>query len=137
MKIIYSILFLGMAFMLNGQNSHNIIVNIQDISSNQGQMLVKLYNAEETYRKVIFKLERAEISDNKAQVTFEGLENGVYAFAVFHDKNGNGKMDFNFLGIPKEPVAASNNARGFFGPPDFEAAKFEVKNKDVLQRIKM
>jgi uncharacterized protein (DUF2141 family) len=28
------------------------------------------------------------------------------------------------MGIPREGVAASNNARGHFGPPKFEAAAF-------------
>ena len=32
---------------------------------------------------------------------------GTYAIAVFHDLNGNGKLDRNFFGIPSEPYGFS------------------------------
>ena len=37
-----------------------------------------------------------------AQVTFKDLPQGSYAVSVLHDENGNGKMDKNFVGMPKE-----------------------------------
>ena len=46
--------------------------------------------------------------------------------AAYHDENGNGKLDTNFLGIPSEGVAASNDAKGTMGPPSYEKAKFAV-----------
>ena len=58
--------------------------------------------------------------------TFEGLESGMYAVSLFHDENDNGKLDANFMGIPREPYAFSNNAKGFFGPPTFQDCQFEV-----------
>ena len=41
------------------------------------------------------------------------------------DENSNGKMDTNSMGIPREGVGASNNAKGNFGPPKFDAAAFQ------------
>ncbi len=49
---------------------------------------------------------------------------GTYALACFHDENGNGKLDTNWLGIPNEGMVASNHAKGRMGPPKFEDAKF-------------
>ena len=46
---------------------------------------------------------------------------------LFLDLNGNGEMDTNFLGIPKEPFGFSNNAKGKLGPPSFDAAAFQVR----------
>mgnify|MGYP005997300017 FL=1 len=43
-------------------------------------------------------------------------------------------MDTNFLGIPKEPIGMSNNAKGFMGPPKYKDAKFNV-TKDVVLTI--
>lgn len=43
---------------------------------------------------------------------------------MFHDENSNGKLDRNFMGIPREGVGASNGARGHFGPPKFGDAEF-------------
>ncbi len=54
------------------------------------------------------------------------LPYGEYAIAIFVDANGNGKMDKNFLGIPKEQYGFSNNVMGRMAAPSFEQAKFEV-----------
>jgi uncharacterized protein (DUF2141 family) len=43
-------------------------------------------------------------------------------YVAFQDVNGSGKLDKNFLGIPKEPCGFSNGARGSAGPPKFSAA---------------
>jgi uncharacterized protein (DUF2141 family) len=51
---------------------------------------------------------------------------GEYAVAVFADMNGNGILDSNFIGIPKEPVGVSRDAKGGFGPPSFADAAFKV-----------
>jgi hypothetical protein len=39
----------------------------------------------------------------------------------FRCENSNGKLDTNFVGIPREGVGASNDAKGHFGPPKFDA----------------
>ena len=44
-----------------------------------------------------------------AQVVFADVPQGTYAVSVFHDENLNGKLDKNFVGIPKEGYGASNN----------------------------
>ncbi len=61
---------------------------------------------------------------------FVGVPDGTYAIAVFHDENGNGKLDKNFIGIPAEGVGVSNNRFPFIGPPSWKDAKF-VLNKDT------
>jgi uncharacterized protein (DUF2141 family) len=57
---------------------------------------------------------------------FPGLKPGRYAVAVYHDENDNGELDTNLLGIPTEGYGFSNDATGFAGPPDFDAAAVEV-----------
>ena len=42
------------------------------------------------------------------------------------EANENEKLDNNFIGIPKEEYAFSNNARSTFGPPNFESASFTL-----------
>lgn len=55
-------------------------------------------------------------------VRFRDLPPGGYAAVAFQDVNGNGKLDKNLLGIPREPYGFSNSARGSAGPPKFSAA---------------
>ena len=52
---------------------------------------------------------------------------GDYAVSVFHDENSNGKLDRNFMGMPKEGVGKSNDAAGHFGPPKYDDARFSYK----------
>jgi uncharacterized protein (DUF2141 family) len=59
-----------------------------------------------------------------AQVVFTGIPQGVFAVMVFHDENRNGKLDKNFVGIPKEGYGASNNPAKKMRPPNFDEAKF-------------
>lgn len=63
------------------------------------------------------------------------LQPGEYAFSIFYDSNNNGELDTNFIGIPKEPVALSNNAVPRFGPPKYKDAVFSLGEEPVTQRL--
>jgi uncharacterized protein (DUF2141 family) len=69
----------------------------------------------------------------KSAVIFSNLDPGRYAIILFHDENGNGKLDKNALGVPTEPYGFSNNVQGFLGPPAFEktAMRLDAGNKAV------
>ena len=58
---------------------------------------------------------------------------GSYAISVFHDENGNGKVDKTWYGKPKEGVGASNNPKLGFGPPGFDESTvlLDEKHSDV------
>jgi uncharacterized protein (DUF2141 family) len=58
---------------------------------------------------------------------FRGIPAGTYGASAFHDQNANGKLDTNFMGVPIEDYCASNDARGFMGPPSFDDAKFTYR----------
>ena len=64
-------------------------------------------------------------ADGISDAIFEGLAPGRYAVLAFHDVNGNGILDVNFLGIPREPLGFSNRYRGK-GAPAFSAAALAV-----------
>jgi uncharacterized protein (DUF2141 family) len=77
-----------------------------------------------------------------AEARLEGLVHvdmalppGDYAITMYYDRNNNGEMDTNFIGIPKEPVALSNNAKARFGPPKYKDAVFTLGTEAVVQRI--
>ena len=68
----------------------------------------------------------AKAAPGARRFVFAGLPAGRFAIAVFHDENGNGALDTDILGIPKEGYGFSRNARGSFGPPRFAAAAVEI-----------
>ena len=59
------------------------------------------------------------------EMRVRNVKPGSYAVAVFHDTNGNGKLDRSFIGLPSEPYGFSNDVgrRGF---PSFEGALVTV-----------
>jgi uncharacterized protein (DUF2141 family) len=59
-------------------------------------------------------------------VTLRNIPVGTYAVEVYQDLNSNGKMDWNVLGLPKEPYGFSRDARPGLSKPDFSRVKFDV-----------
>jgi len=69
------------------------------------------------------------------RVTFEGLKPGRYGVAAFHDENSNGKVDFNFIGLPSEGYGFSRTTP--FGKPSFDDTAFELHDRrDMPIRLK-
>jgi len=54
------------------------------------------------------------------------LPPGTYAVTVYEDLNRDHKLNHNFIGIPTEPVGASNNPRGRMGAPRFDECSFHL-----------
>ena len=52
---------------------------------------------------------------------------GIYAIALYHDKDANQKFNKNFLGIPSEPFGISNDPRIGLKAPPHKAAAFDVQ----------
>ena len=77
------------------------------------------------------------VVDRKVQVVFTNLPYGWYGIFLYHDENGNGKMDKNMMGIPKEAYGFSNNAKGFLGKPDYKDVKFELTSAEKQIVIKL
>lgn len=74
--------------------------------------------------------------EGTTSVTFGALPSGEYAVRVMHDVDSDGKLKTNMVGMPKEPWGISNNATGNFGPPKWEAARFELTG-EVQQIIRL
>jgi uncharacterized protein (DUF2141 family) len=78
-----------------------------------------------------------KVRDRQARCDFEDIAPGTYALAVVHDENMNGKLDTNFLGIPKEGYGFSNNVKGLLGAPSFSAASFPYDGQKRHMTIRL
>lgn len=61
---------------------------------------------------------------------------GDVAVAVHHDANANGRLDANFLGMPREGWAVSNDVRPRFRPPRFGESRVAV-SRDTTVTVRM
>ena len=134
-------LMLCASFGANGEAPDGATVELQlsGLRDASGNIYIAVYNSEDAWlgdttvlqKKVVI----AEALDGDIVRAGLHLQPGEYAFSIFYDSNNNGKLDTNFIGIPKEPLAMSNNARPKFGPPRYEDADFVVADEWVIQRL--
>ena len=68
--------------------------------------------------------------DGRDLYRVEGVPAGEYALLVYYDENDNGKIDKNFIGIPKEPLGFSNRYKPK-GPPSFSRAAFTLTEDET------
>src|SRR5215467_12008504 len=105
----------GLLAQVDVPQANVIHVEIERLRSDKGQIFCALYSSSNGFpkdgQKAIARV-KSSISNRKAICEFSGIVPGTCAVSVFHDENSNGKLDTNFLGIPREGVGASNNAKG-------------------------
>jgi uncharacterized protein (DUF2141 family) len=123
----------------DGPNLRIIATNVQ---SDQGNIVVWVWESKEGWLRedAVRTRKSVPVTGNRAgdSVTVELLlPAGDYAVSVFHDREGDGRLERNFIGLPREPSGLSNNLRPRFGPPKFDGAKFTVGSGVVEQRIKL
>ena len=69
-------------------------------------------------------------------IRITGMDRGTYALTIFHDENGNGKLD-TLLGIPREGFGFSRNPVVRFGPPRFDQVRFQIAAGLSRQTLRM
>jgi len=113
---------------------------VDGLPSDKGKVLVAVFNKSagfpsESNKAVLLK--EAKATKGKVEIPLENLPPGTYAIACFHDANGDGELNTNLLGIPKERYGFSNNARPGFRAPTFaEAAVNLPDNSTVFVKLK-
>ena len=115
-----------------------IEVEIKHVDPVAGDVYVSAHTSKDTFPQkggdVPLKI-KVKASAATQTVTFEKVPYGVYAISVWHDVNANGKLETGLFGIPKEPLGVSRDAKGSFGPPKFDDAKFELKEEKLKLSI--
>lgn len=111
----------------------SLTIKVQNIRAKSGQVMISLCREDEFmqdkrcgFGKIV------PIKDIKLPIIINNIPNGIYAVQLFHDVNGNGKLDYNVMGIPKEPYGFSQNARGKFGPPKFQDAAIAIEKSTSI-----
>ncbi len=117
------------------ENTTNLTVNISEIDATTGKVYVAVFTSDNWLNKRIAGGE-ALVKDGIATVEIANIPYGTYGVSAYFDENDNKELDKGLFGIPKEPVACSNGAKGFMGPPKFKDAKFELKDSSETILLK-
>ena len=112
----------------------DIEVKITNIKISQnGNLFIALYKGEENFKAKKNSQAEAIISVKEKECTylFKDIPYANYAIALFHDKNGNEKIDTGLFGIPKEGYGFSNKSR------KYKKASFDLKTEKYKVIIKI
>jgi uncharacterized protein (DUF2141 family) len=111
----------------------SVTVKVTGIRGTQGKILVALRSGPGK----IVQGQTAEIDSKTmtAQAVFADVVPGTYDIAVIHDENGNGKLDFNDVGMPIEGYGHSNNPEKRAGEPSFDETKFTLGSSNAAYQV--
>jgi uncharacterized protein (DUF2141 family) len=125
-------------------------IAIDGLRSSFGTVMIGLYDSAAGFDKAIARVGRTALVVDPSRyaavvlragdaanntITIGRVEPGRYTVIVIQDLNDNARLDRNFLGLPTEPYGFSNNAKGMFSAPSFEAAAVTLDGTDKLIRI--
>jgi uncharacterized protein (DUF2141 family) len=131
-KILLSLLLPSMSL-----NAQNVEVIITGIRTEKGQMVIGVFKDDESFKKEVAFIEKIfvknNISNGEMRVLFT-LEPGIYGLSLLDDENSDGKMEYNFLGLPREGFGFSDYYHTGFTKPKFDSFKFSI-NKNQIRRI--
>jgi uncharacterized protein (DUF2141 family) len=121
-------------------SSGHLWISVSAPQNSHGEIAFLVFNSRDGFpgsRTKALKSGFVPLPPGRSEVTIDAgaLPVGQYAVTVYQDVNGNHKLDHGMLGIPSEPVGASNNPKPRMGPPRFDDCAFSLSNSD--QKIKI
>lgn len=77
---------------------------------------------------------KLEVMSGSPSAIFVDVPEGEYAISLFHDEKSTGKIETNFVGLPKSGIGVSGE---FLGPPVFSKSRIRVPVKEnVVIQVK-
>ena len=129
------LLFFLLLLPVIGFCQHDLSIEINNVKTSNGTINVAVYDESDGFLKFdkVFIADSVVAIKGKTKIKIEGLPEGQYALAIFHDENGNNKLDTNWLGIPKEDIGFSNARMKTFGPPRFKECAFRLQSHSQIE----
>jgi len=122
----------------SANHGYTLTLYVEGVNTKGGNIGVLVFNSTKGWPEDRFAALRDIVvpaHPGTVKVTIADLSAGDYAIAVAHDVNMNHKLDKNWLGVPEEQWAMSNNPRATIVPPAFSKARFSVKGDMELHVI--
>lgn len=120
--------------VLIAQESGKITVQLENLLATEGQLIVSLHTQDTFMKTAGVQYTIIEKLDLPIAIELDPAPAGEYAVIILHDINGNGKMDYDLYGRPKEPYTSSGPT-AYGGPPVYEDAKFSYSGG--MHRLQM
>ena len=119
---------------------NEVRIIVTGVEKSVGLITADMYpNRQENFLRGRGRIKKVKYAARAPETRFcmTAPEAGLFAMAVYHDRNANGDFDKTGLGRPAEPWGISNNPRILFGPPPVEKALFEVGEDGATIEIEL
>lgn len=106
-----------------------LVVRVEGLKDADGVVRIAVFRAPDGFPAGHEKAAATRVVPAAAdgvEAIFEDLPPGPAAVSAIHDRNENGALDTNWMGIPREGSGASNNPESSFGPPGYDQALFDL-----------
>ena len=138
-----------------GAGRASLTIDLVGFKDTSGKATIYLFDNENSFKSIDVRKDRKEVekyfrslaevpiqvAGNSLLATgkIENLQPARYAAFAFHDRNGNGKVDSNFVGVPTEGFGFSNDIRPQIFPipkhPAWKEVSFVVQPGENRIRI--
>ena len=126
----------------NSIYAQNLDVHIVNIRNKNGQLCLAMFADEVHFKKEktcwVMKCSKKDIVNGEFHIKIP-FQSGEWGFSVLDDENGSGKMEYNFIGVPREGFGFSDYFLKGLHRPTFNDFSFKiVKNetKTIIVRMK-
>ena len=115
-------------------------ITIRNIRSDSGLIRLALYSHEvqfphEPGRR--FEFSKKMDADGNLNIRLTSIPHGEYAISILDDEDGNDRMKFNVLRIPREGFGFSNNVKPGLKSPRFEECAFILDQRELQLEIEV
>jgi uncharacterized protein (DUF2141 family) len=111
------------------QAPYSIAITVKNVKSAKGLITVDLHGDDpDSWLRKGARLHRVRVPtvQGETKVCMPVEKPGTYAFALYHDKDANRKLNKNWIGLPSEPYGVSNDPPIRMGPPSYKDAAIQV-----------
>jgi uncharacterized protein (DUF2141 family) len=122
------------------ERTGTVVVHVHGVRSDKGMLVAVLYgDNQDDFLKKGRRLarERAPARPGSVTLCLGAPRPGVYAVAVYHDENGNRRIDRSWTSLPTEGFGLSNNPRPVLRAPTHAESAFEVGTGPTVVNIEL
>ncbi len=130
--IVFSVLIF--CLKVSFAQGNDLILQIENIEGENGNIMIAVFDNEADFRtkeNPIYK-DSLIVNGSNLKSTFKSIPQGIYAIAIYHDENSDGKLNTAKLGIPTEGVGFSGKTKNLNKKPKFGDSVFELGSDTTI-----
>jgi len=134
--LLFTLLLIGLNL-----SAQTITIEITNIRSSKGQLLLGVYTNQPDYRNKIAIMKKTvykvNMKEGTVTTTITGLKPGTYGIALLDDEDYDREMAFRFF-LPAEGFAFSDYYHTAYSRPVFDDFKFELgkEDKKIVMKVR-